>query len=117
MGNFLLNQRKKTLYLEEQIKTFEQSIQQIIKDHPVLISADLKFAKQLREIHSQLVSMDNQLQELENIRANDGGYQHALRILEMGGDKNEIIDSCHLSSAEAELLMNLQAYRSAIKSI
>lgn len=116
IGNFLLNQRKQILLLAEQCKDLEKSIGHIIKDHPVLINADLKFSKQLREINSQLVSMDNQLQNLENIRENDGGYQHALRILEMGGNKEEIIDSCHLSSAEAELLMNLQAYRSAIKA-
>jgi hypothetical protein len=116
IGNFLLNQRKQILRLEEQCTIMGKSIEHIIKDHPVLISADLKFSKHLREINSQLVSMDTQLQNLENIRDNDGGYQHALHILEMGGNKEEIIDSCHLSSAEAELLMNLQAYRSAIKA-
>jgi hypothetical protein len=116
IGNFLLNQRKQLLRCEEQYIALGKSIEQIIKDHPVLISADLRFAKQLREINSQLVSMDNQLQDLENKRDNDGGYQHALRILEMGGNKDEIVESCHLSNAEAELLMNLQAYRSAMKS-
>lgn len=116
IGNFLLNQRKQLLRNKEQYIALDKSIEQIIKDHPVLINADLRFAKQLREINSQLVSMDNQIQDLENKRDNDGGYQHALRILEMGGDKDEIVDSCHLSNAEAELLMNLQAYRSAMKS-
>lgn len=115
MGNFLLNQRKQILRLEQQCSTLEKSVEEILKDHPVLINADLQFAKQLREINNQLVSMDNQLQDLENKRDNDGGYQHALRILEMGGNREEIMDSCHLSNAEAELLINLQAYRSAIK--
>lgn len=117
IGNFLINQRKQINRLGEQFKALEKAIENIVKDHPVLINADLKFSKQLREINSQLVSMDNQLQNLENIRDNDGGYQHAFRILEMGGNKEEIIESCHLSSAEAELLMNLQAYRSAIKTM
>lgn len=115
IGNFLLNQRKHLLALQEKVDTLEKSVEQIVKDHPMLINADLLFSRQIREITGQLVSMDNQLQDLENIRANDGGYQHALRILEMGGDKDEIITSCHLSHAEAELLMNLQAYRSALK--
>jgi hypothetical protein len=34
----------------------------------------------------------------------------------MGGSKEEIINSCHLSHAEAELLMNLNAYRAVIKT-
>jgi hypothetical protein len=53
---------------------------------------------------------------LENKRDNDGGYRHALRILEMGGNRDEIVESCHLSLAEADLLMNLQAYRTAMKT-
>ena len=116
IGNFLLNHRKKIGVLEEKVTSLEQVNAQIQRDHPVLINADLTFAKQLREINKQLISMDNQIQELENKRDNDGGYQHALRILEMGGDRDEIVSSCHLSNAEAELLMNLQAYRSAIKT-
>ena len=116
IGNFLLNQRKQILRLENQCTSLEKNLEQVTKDHPILVSADLHFAKQLREINRQLVSMDNQLQDLENKRDNDGGYQHALHILEMGGNKEEIIESCHLSSAEAELLMNLQAYRSAINA-
>lgn len=51
----------------------------------MLIHADLLFSKQLKEINTQLISMDNQIQDLENKRDNDGGYRHALRILEMGG--------------------------------
>ena len=116
IGNFLLNQHKQIVALQEKLASVEQITAQVIKDHPVLINADLLFAKQLREINSQLISMDNQLQDLENKRDNDGGYQHALRILEMGGDRDEIVSSCHLSNAEAEFLMNLQAYRSAMKT-
>lgn len=114
--NFLLNQRKQITNLDESYKDLEKNLARVIKDHPVLVRADLVFSKQLREINSQLISMDTQLQDLENVRDNDGGYQHALRILEMGGNREEIIENCHLSHAEAELLMNLQAYRSAIKA-
>lgn len=110
-------QYKQQLVFKKQLHLLQQSIQQIIKDHPILIHADLVFARQMREITHQLISMDNQLQSLENKRDNDGGYQHALRILEMGGNREEIIDSCHLSSAEAELMMNLQAYRAAMGDV
>ncbi|WP_298626999.1 DUF2802 domain-containing protein [uncultured Legionella sp.] len=114
--NFILNQRKQIVSFQNKIDSLEQSIIQITRDHPVLINADLVFSKQLKEINNQLISMDNQLQNLENIRDNDGGYQHAIRILEMGGNREEIVNSCHLSNAEAELIMNLQAYRAAIKT-
>lgn len=86
-------------------------------EQAAVVNADLIFAKQLAEINRQLVSMENQLQSQGAKRSNDGGYQHALRILEMGGSKEEIVSSCHLSNAEAELLMNLHAYRAAIKTV
>ncbi|MCE0723425.1 MULTISPECIES: DUF2802 domain-containing protein [Legionella] len=114
--NYLLNQRKKLISFREELNTQQKLIDQITKDHPVLIHADLLFSKQLKEINTQLISMDNQIQDLENKRDNDGGYRHALRILEMGGNRDEIVESCHLSLAEAELLMNLQAYRTAMKT-
>jgi hypothetical protein len=114
LGYFLFTQYNQLISLKNQLDALEQSTNEIVKDHPVLIHADLVFAEQIRDITRQLVSMDNQLQGLENKRDNDGGYQHALRILEMGGDRNEIVESCHLSNAEAELLMNLQAYRAAM---
>ena len=116
IGSALLNHRKQLTVLREKMGSLEHSMEQVVKDHPVLVNADLVFAKQIREINAQLISMDNQLQDLENKRDNDGGYQHALRILEMGGDRDEIVSSCHLSNAEAELLMNLHAYRSALKT-
>ena len=46
IGNFLLNQRKQILRLEEQCQTLEKTIEHIIKDHPILINADLVFARQ-----------------------------------------------------------------------
>lgn len=116
MGYFILSQKKQLLSMDERVTYVEKSQDQIVKDHSVLINADLLFARQMKEINAQLISMDYQIQGLENKRGNDGGYQHALRILEMGGDREEIMNSCHLSSAEADLLINLQAYRSAMKS-
>ncbi|KTD78389.1 DUF2802 domain-containing protein [Legionella waltersii] len=112
--NFLLLHRKRIIELQERASSLEKTSNQINKDHPMLINADLFFSKQIKEITQQLISMDNQIQELANVRQNDGAYEHALRILEMGGSREEIVNSCHLSNAEADLLMNLQAYRTAI---
>lgn len=117
IGNFLWAQHKKIGSFQDKLENLAKSIEQLAKDHPVLIHADLLFSKQLKEVNAQLVSMDNQLQGLENKRNNDGGYQHAMKILEMGGNRDEIVESCHLSPAEAEFLMNLQSYRAAMKTI
>jgi|GEM_PF-2572994 len=115
-AGILYNQRKQLIALNKQLKTVAKSQEQHKNEQSALVHADLIFAKQLTEINRQLVSMDNQLQSLGNKRDNDGGYQHALRILQMGGDKEEIMKSCHLSNAEAELLINLNAYSAVMKT-
>ena len=97
----LANQQKQTELAMNEIKS--------------LLSADILFGKSLAELNQQIISIDNKIEHIDNQRHNDGGYQHALKILEMGGDKLEIMESCHLSNAEAELLINLHAYRSATK--
>ncbi|TAL62384.1 MAG: DUF2802 domain-containing protein [Legionella sp.] len=111
----LSTRRKNQAKVNERIQNLEQTVSELTREHSPLINADLVLARQLREINMQMNSMDNQLQDIANTRSNDGGYQHALGILEMGGSKEEIINSCHLSNAEAELLVNLHAYRAAIK--
>lgn len=115
LSNLVLRQHQQISLIKEQSTGLEKAISELATCQPSLINADLHISRKLREVNAQLVSMDNQLQNLENKRDNDGGYQHALRILEMGGSREEIVESCHLSSAEADLLMNLQAYRSAMK--
>jgi septal ring factor EnvC (AmiA/AmiB activator) len=117
IANYLWTLRKRVIGLEQRFDSLVSSVEQHTKDYSHLVHADLLFSKQLKEINDQLVSMDNQIQSLENKRDNDGGYQHAMKILEMGGNREEIVDSCHLSPAEAEFLMNLQAYRSAMKTL
>ena len=101
--------------LTKRVTQLEQDLSSMVKDCRLLVKADVDMEHQIQALDKQLVSMDKHIQSLENVRANDGGYQHALRILEMGGSKEEVVQSCHLSNAEAELLMNLNAYRKVIE--
>lgn len=111
-----LGYRRSMLGVTERLKKILAELEEHQFKLNSLVNADLIFAKQLTEINRQFISMESQLQTLENKRLNDGAYQHALRILEMGGNKEEIIRSCHLSNAEADFLLNLNAYRMVIKS-
>ncbi|RAP36064.1 hypothetical protein B1207_10870 [Legionella quinlivanii] len=113
---FIMKQRKEMKSLSLKLSQLSKSVERYQSEQTALVNADLVFAKQLTDLNRQLGSIDSQVNMIENKRNNDGGYQHALRILQMGGDKAEIIDNCHLSNAEAELLMNLHAYREAIKT-
>ncbi|HAT9109372.1 TPA: DUF2802 domain-containing protein, partial [Legionella pneumophila subsp. pneumophila] len=45
LGNYLLNQRKNINKLQNKIDSLEKLATQVVKDHPMLINADLLFAK------------------------------------------------------------------------
>lgn len=107
-------QFRKIRHIGNQVANNTESLRQFESEKQTLLNADLRFNQQIKEIHQQILSLDKQIQSNSNIRENDGGYQHALKILSMGGSKEEIMASCHLSNAEAELLMNLNAYQTAM---
>lgn len=106
---------KQLVVQDNVLQKLQQQLAQYAKEQNILVNADLSFSKQMSELNRHLISLESELQGMVTKRDNDGGYQHALRILAMGGDKIEIMENCHLSHAEAELLMNLNAYRAAIK--
>lgn len=103
------SQKKVIRQLQEQ----NAQLATVFKDLRALFSADIVFGKSMTELNSQIVALDNKIEQLENSRNNDGTYPHALKILDMGGSKQEIMDNCKLTNAEAELLLNLHAYRTA----
>lgn len=110
--NWRLSQRIK--HLKKMVESNKETLRQLDFEKQTLLNADLRFNQQIKDIHQQILSLDKQVQANSNVRDNDGGYQHALKILSMGGSKEEIMASCHLSNAEAELLTNLNAYRTAM---
>ena len=100
---------------QDLMKKYMKDCDQVLEEYPALLMADLQFSKRMKQMDQTLLAIEQKIQALENKRDNDGGYQHALKILEMGGTKEEIIESCHLTAAEAELLMSLHSYRVALQ--
>lgn len=85
------------------------------KEIKALLSADIAFGRNFTYFKNQLNQLDDRLLAIENSRGNEGGYQYALKILEKGGSLEEVMTSCHLTRAEAELITNLQAYKSLVR--
>lgn len=111
----LIRQVFKDRQVQTLLKQNMKDCERILEEYPSLLMADLQFSKKMKQIDQLILNIEQKLQALENKRENDGGYQHALKILAMGGSKEEIIQSCHLTSAEADLLINLHGYQVAIK--
>lgn len=114
LGYLLREHIKIVTDLSRRIEIFEKTIAAFKKDQRFLLNADMDLEKRLNEANRQLLNLDKHIQQLNNTRSNDGGYHHALKILSMGGSKEEVMDSCHISRAEADLLLNLHTYRLAL---
>lgn len=112
---FFIRQVLKEGKIKKQLKQNMEDCGRILEEYPSLLMADLQFTKKLKQMDQLILNLEQKILTMENKRENDGGYQHALKILEMGGSKQEIMQSCHLTSAEADLLINLHGYRTAIK--
>lgn len=107
---------QKSHQYQTSIKTLNDELLRLKNDKNQLIKADIVFEKLTHDLKEQLLAVDDRVEQLENQRNNDGGYQQALKMLQMGANKDDIINTCNLSHAEAELLMNLFAYQSLSSS-
>lgn len=66
---------------------------------------------QLATLEDQTVNLSQLENELQDNKENRSAYKQALKMIEMGADLEDIISTCELNRAEAELLMNLQTYK------
>lgn len=110
-GVVYLYQRNRLL--QTRLEKATKKIDNFEREIKALLRADIVFGKSVTNLKNQLCALDDRQAQLENRRGNDGGYQHALKLLEMGSSVESIIQDCNLTHAEAELLANLQAYQCA----
>ena len=104
-------QFKKNKALEKEISHILLKYKTLESETKALLRADIIFGQCVNKLKKQLCALDDKQALFESRRSNDGGYQHALKLLEMGSSIEDIIRDCNLTPAEAELLANLQAYQ------
>ena len=107
-------QNKKNRCLEKEINAILSKYKTMESEMKALLRADIIFGQCVSKLKKQLCALDDKQTLFESRRSNDGGYQHALKLLEMGGSIEEVIRDCNLTPAEAELLANLQAYQMSV---
>ena len=107
-----------TAYLYKKLKMVELQLESLVaknssieREIRALLRADIIFGQSQTQLKKHLLALDDKQTMFESRRSNDGGYQHALKLLEMGSSIEQVIEDCNLTHAEAELLANLQAYQ------
>lgn len=104
---------KKLKIIEKQMQIVVSKNESIEREIRALLRADIIFGQSLSQLKKHLLALDDKQTMFESRRSNDGCYQHALKLLEMGTPVEQVIQDCNLTHAEAELLANLQAYQMA----
>ncbi len=80
----------------------------IIRQHDrLLIKADIDIAQRLRTLERNLQSVQDCQDKLESTVSQESGYQQAIKMFEMGATVKDVVQTCHLARAEAELLQNI----------
>lgn len=115
LAYMLWQQSTANALLRKKVDDVRADCSPLLLTFPALLKADVTFDERMMNYEKQLLNFEQKLQALSNVRLNDSNYQHAFKILALGGEPEEIAKSCHLSKAEANLLANLHAYRSALE--
>lgn len=72
------------------------------------------FIKRIDAINQQLQGMNDAQESIEKNIQGQGSYKQALKMVEMGASLDEVMETCELGRAEAELLQNIQGYRESV---
>ena len=120
---FQRNSNKKIGLLTTQVETNEiilNGVQSVLADQQKLIEKESgKFATQgletaqvikqmeyrFKMLQEQMISQKESLEQYQNQEPEDKLYTRALKLVELGADIDEIMKSCDIPRAEAEMLM------------
>jgi Protein of unknown function (DUF2802) len=94
-------------------KTLQAEYVALKKHVGMLQHADLVINKQLKAMNGTITNLDDQQSNILNM-SDESAYQQAIKMVEMGAGLGDITESCHLTRAEAELLLNLHQYKKSI---
>jgi len=77
----------------------------VLAEFKAFRSSSIGIGKKVMGIERELAETVEKQQDLEFQDPNSLPYTQASRLIEMGADAEDIVNSCGLSNAEAELLM------------
>jgi len=93
--------------LSEQQKLFTESLahseEQIIENGQIIKQLDYR----IKNLQQQAIDQKTLFEQYQNQQPEDKLYTRALKLVELGADVEEIITTCEIPKAEAEMLMSV----------
>ena len=94
---------------------YQSRLRDISKQTKVLMDADQFFKITHQKFQSSLDSLESRIESMEQGQRHKGAYHQASKMVEMGAKPTEVVSTCKISKAEANLLANLNAYKSILR--
>lgn len=102
LGMVLALIRLKSRVAQQQLK-----IQQLKNEQQAIISGSLGLGRKLFQVKNNLSHLEQHQIELQQSSLSDSSIEQASKLILKGVSIEEVIDTCHISRGEAELLQQM----------
>ena len=93
---------------QAQVGTIDVHLARISNEMNLVNQVTCGIGKHVREIEGKVVNIDDKQIQLDDKSASDASYLQAAKLVKMGATIKDIMESCQLTRAEAELVDTLE---------
>lgn len=93
--------------LKNRVNRQQQKLEQMKSEQQAIISGSLGLGRKLFQVKNNLSHLEQHQIELQQSTASDSSIEQASKLLLKGVSINEVIETCHISRGEAELLQQM----------
>ncbi len=93
--------------LKGRVNRQQQKLEQMKSEQQAIISGSLGLGRKLFQVKNNLSHLEQHQIELQQSTASDSSIEQASKLLLKGVSINEVIETCHISRGEAELLQQM----------
>ena len=102
----------------KKIQAMEKKIYQLQKVIKSLQTADIRFSRKVDELQQEAEQMSVSSMDPSDLGqeiSKNETYRYALKLLQMGMNLEDVMETCKIGHAEADLLQNLEGYQKISK--
>ena len=103
----------------KKIQALEKKVYQLQKLIRGLQTADMRFSRKVDELQHETEQLSHSASEMTDsheLQQNEK-YRYALKLLQMGMGIDEVMKTCEIGHAEAELLQSIEGYQRAAQPV
>ena len=101
LGLYLLRRDRQ---LARELDTLQENINELQRDMAALCTGAVGMGERLARVEQRSRRLKLRQEQLEMRDADKRPYEHAIRMVHKGAPVEEIMDVCHISRSEAELI-------------